>query len=130
MEVAESKKSLAEDEGNGGLGEAGGEGGGDDGVEGAGGHERHDHPESGADGEGAVGGEDVGVGEQGHCLGLAPYGVQVGPGPLQVDGLDRHHGVRRQARRLVDDGAHPGAYLVDEMVGRPVGGEGSAAVCM
>lgn len=47
--------------------------------------------------------------------------------PLQFDGLDRHHGVRRQALRLVDDGAHPGAYLVYEMVGHPVGGEGPAA---
>lgn len=102
MEVAESKKSLPEDEGNEGLEEAGGEGGGDDGVEGAGGHEGHDHPGSGADGEGEVSGVDIGVVEQGHGLGLAPYGVQAGPRPLNVDGLDRHHGVSWQARRLVE----------------------------
>lgn len=118
VEVGEGEEGVAEDEGDGGLGEAGGEGGGEDGMEGPSGHERHDDPQVAIDSEGAVGAEDVGVGEQGHGLGLATHVVQVGARPLQVDQLDSHHRRRRvaEARRLVHHRTHAATDLVKKPV--------------
>lgn len=87
-------------------------------MKGASSHEGHDHPEVAADGEGAVGSKDVGVGEEGHGLGLAADVVEeVGAGAVEVDHFDGNDsGVEREALGLVDDGAYAVADLRKELV--------------
>lgn len=51
-------------------------------------HERHNHPKTSINCEGAIGIEDIRVRKQRHRLGFAAKAVKVSPRLIKIDGFD------------------------------------------